>query len=300
VANKEAKRWEKLPKIIWIYWDTGINNSTVGNKLCVDNIRRFAGRSKFEVREVNDSNVEDIIGKFLNNKIDTFIKNHKITTYAQTKSDFIRIAIIAKYGGIYMDASYLTVESLDWIVNIAQYPSEFIFNRFGELPRVLMLFHPHFGQPFEWGYDRVANTKDMWLVAYENNLLIAEPNQQIFWDWLDEYGRFITTPYEETEDVMRRYGVYAHKWTSKENLYLAAMDSIKNVIARKQRDILEKRRDPLYKGPRTAAEFYGVWSMSGYRGQQKFRAHTNFDNTNFLKPHNSDNIFLWRYPANYV
>lgn len=40
--------------------------------------------------------------------------------------------------------------------------------------------------------------------------------------------------------------------------------------------------------------------MSGYRGEQKFRAHTNFDNTNYQKPHNSDNIFIWRYPDNYV
>jgi hypothetical protein len=38
----------------------------------------------------------------------------------------------------------------------------------------------------------------MWLSAYENNLLIAEPNQQLFWDWLEEYGRFVTSPYEET------------------------------------------------------------------------------------------------------
>lgn len=73
--------------------------------------------------------------------------------------------------------------------------------------------------------------------AYENNLLIAEPNQQIFWDWLEEYGRFITTPYEQSEQMMKDIGVWGDRWTSNDNVYLAAMDSIKNVIAKKNKII---------------------------------------------------------------
>jgi mannosyltransferase OCH1-like enzyme len=84
----------------------------------------------------------------MNAKIDAFILNRKIITYAQTKSDFVRLAVIAKYGGIYMDASYFAVENINWIINISKYPSKYVFNRYGELPSVLMLFHPHFGQPF--------------------------------------------------------------------------------------------------------------------------------------------------------
>jgi hypothetical protein len=59
-----------------------------------------------------------------------------------------------------------------------------------------MLFHPHFGQPFEFSYDSRANTKMMWLSAYENNLIIAEPNQKLFEDWFNEYELFITSPYD--------------------------------------------------------------------------------------------------------
>jgi hypothetical protein len=40
--------------------------------------------------------------------------------------------------------------------------------------------------------------------------------------------------------------------------------------------------------------------MSGYRGQQKFRGQTNFVNTYISKPFNSDNVFLWRFPEQYV
>jgi hypothetical protein len=42
----------------------------------------------------------------------------------------------------------------------------------------------------------------MWLAAYENNLIIAEPNQKLFEDWFNEYEKFITTPYETTEILM--------------------------------------------------------------------------------------------------
>lgn len=35
--------------------------------------------------------------------------NKKIQIFPQTMSDFARIALIAKYGGIYMDASYFSV-----------------------------------------------------------------------------------------------------------------------------------------------------------------------------------------------
>lgn len=51
------------------------------------------------------------------------MNNAKIRTFAQTKSDFIRLSVMAKYGGIYMDASYFTVDGLSWIVNITQAPS---------------------------------------------------------------------------------------------------------------------------------------------------------------------------------
>lgn len=53
-----------------------------------------------------------------------------------------------------MDASFIILESLSWIVNIANYPSEYIFNRYGDLPKVFMYFNPHYGCPYdEWKLD---------------------------------------------------------------------------------------------------------------------------------------------------
>ena len=163
-----------------------------------------------------------------------------------------------------------------------------------------MLFHPHFGQPFEWKYDPEANTKQMLLTAYENNLFIAEKGQSFFYEWYSEYKAFLLRPYEESMSLMRWLGVFDYRWTSEKNVYLASMDSCKVMMAKRQRMVEARLRLPFYEGPRSAPEWYGLWSMSGYRGQQKFRSHTNYDNTNHIKTKNSDNPFFWRQSLEYV
>ncbi len=40
--------------------------------------------------------------------------------------------------------------------------------------------------------------------------------------------------------------------------------------------------------------------MSGYRGQQKIRAYSNFDNNYYINPQSSDNVFLYRFSQDYV
>lgn len=53
---------------------------------------------------------------------------------------------------------------------------------------------------------------------------------------------------------MKDIGVLGIRWTSKNNMYLAAMDSIKNVIAKKNKAILDEiSRDHNYKGSKSGA-----------------------------------------------
>jgi hypothetical protein len=100
---------------------------------------------------------------------------------------------------------------------------------------------------------------------------------------------------------MKTYNVYNRKWTDSSNVYLAAMDSIKMVMGRRQK-LLDAQisKEVNYRGPRSCAEYYGVWSMSGYLGQQKLRSFTNFDNTYNFSPHSDENVYLWRYSIEYV
>jgi mannosyltransferase OCH1-like enzyme len=300
VVDSNARRWDALPKIIWLFWNKGISQASIGNRLCIENLRRSAEAAGFEVRELNNSNVIYYIGKELNARFDNVIKNRKIPTFPQTKSNFVRKAIIYKYGGIYMDVSYFSMQSLDWILNIARYPSQYIFNRYGEMPRMFMFFHPHYGQPFYWKYEKRGNTKRQDLTAYENNLIIAEPGHELLKEWIDEYALTITSDYKDTQERMRKYGVSGNSWTNPNDLYLTSMDSLKNVVGRRQKELEEKAKEKGYDGPLTANEYYGIWSMSGYRGQQKIRAHTNFDNNYYRNPQSSDNVFLYRYSQEYT
>lgn len=71
----------------------------------------------------------------------------------QTKSDFYRLALVAQHGGVYLDATYYFVRNFSWITDIANYPADQIYNRFGVVPRNLMIFHPIEGAPFNWTID---------------------------------------------------------------------------------------------------------------------------------------------------
>jgi hypothetical protein len=65
------------------------------------------------------------------------------------------------------------MENLDWLVNIGRYPSQHIFNRFGHLPKVVMLWYGQGASPFDWKIDERYNTKSMWHLAYESNFIAA-------------------------------------------------------------------------------------------------------------------------------
>lgn len=113
----------------------------------------------------------------------------------------MRLALIGKHGGIYLDVSSFSIEDnvIDWILNIAQYPIEAVSNRYGELPKVLMSHWPRYFDSFNESFDRIANTNRQMLNDYENHMVIAEPNQELVWDWFEEFGRFLSTPYRENE-----------------------------------------------------------------------------------------------------
>lgn len=52
------------------------------------------------------------------------------------------------------------------------------------------------------------------LTAYENNLIIAEPNHELLAEWIDEYALTITSDYKDTRARMEKYGVARDSWTN--------------------------------------------------------------------------------------
>jgi hypothetical protein len=73
-----------------------------------------------------------------------------------------------------MDVSYAVFTGFDWLVNIGRLPSKYLFNRYGNLPKVVMHYHPSWGGVFDWKVNSTINTKVQWQLPYENNFIAAE------------------------------------------------------------------------------------------------------------------------------
>ena len=96
----------KLIKILWSYWDGPDNNL---NKRCLNSWKRFL--PEWDIRLLNNNTLE----KYHILKPSTY--NQLIST---TKSDVIRLNLLYKYGGVWLDASVLLHQNFDWIENHIQ------------------------------------------------------------------------------------------------------------------------------------------------------------------------------------
>ena len=99
----------------------------------------------------------------------------KLKIYVKDKMEIAKLCILIRYGGVWLSRHLFAVESFDWLIDIAKYPSQLVFNRYGDLPEVVMYFHPHYGQPFHWSYDSHSNTKNMYNIALDSFFIAAQP-----------------------------------------------------------------------------------------------------------------------------
>ena len=96
-----------MPKKVWIFWGSGIASSTVTHQLCTRNIKNISESSGFKYYEVNRSNLHEYLDSETISLINLTMKNSPHQTYEQTFSDFVRLALLIKHGGIYLDASFM-------------------------------------------------------------------------------------------------------------------------------------------------------------------------------------------------
>lgn len=95
---------KQFPKVIYTYWDD-------------DNIPEFVHKCMNTWRQFNpDYKINILNDKILN---ESFNLEFKSSTPAR-KSDYARLAVLARNGGFWLDASTICTQSLDWINNIQQ------------------------------------------------------------------------------------------------------------------------------------------------------------------------------------
>lgn len=95
---------QQYEKIIWLYWQNpyGQTQMPIYLQLCLETIKRHCGT--FEVKLLNENTVLDYIN--LPEKI-----NH--VPYIMQKADYIRYALLQKYGGIWLDIDCILLRDID-------------------------------------------------------------------------------------------------------------------------------------------------------------------------------------------
>lgn len=92
-----------FPAIVWRYWEQGWDNAPFVVNHCTQSIRHYA--KEFEVKDLDADSVKDYIDlpRFLDEKNDYPI---------QLRSDLIRLLLLKKYGGVWIDATVFLNNSL--------------------------------------------------------------------------------------------------------------------------------------------------------------------------------------------
>lgn len=94
-----------MNKVIWIYWDKGWCHAPQNAKFCLKSWRHYNPDYKVEV--LNDKRIRKLIPEMFNDNVP-----HS----PAAKSDIIRIHLIKKYGGVWVDSSVFCNKPLDnWL-----------------------------------------------------------------------------------------------------------------------------------------------------------------------------------------
>lgn len=107
-----------FPKIIWRYWDQGWDNAPYMIKDCTKSIEYYA--PDFEINNLDKNNINDFIK--LPNELETIPD-----IPMQCTSDIIRLLLLKKYGGIWIDATVFMNMNLANFIEQYNYESLFFF-----------------------------------------------------------------------------------------------------------------------------------------------------------------------------
>jgi len=162
-----------LPKTIWVYWDTIILPEHIN--LMIQNNKNILGDT-WTINILNDENLKTYLD------IETFPKNYN-SLKVQHKADFIRLKILEKYGGFWMDASIIinSKERFEHLYN------ENIKNKYE------ITLYTLFDKDETFTYHQYT----------ENWFIIAPLNSKIIKLWLEEFEYAINIGFNEYKKYVK-------------------------------------------------------------------------------------------------
>lgn len=97
---------KEIPKTIWTYWDS-------------ENLPEFIQKSVDKMKQMNSGWKINILhpGNLREHLPDVDIFSFKFADTKPRQSDFVRLHVLPKHGGIWCDASIVPQTSFDWVIN---------------------------------------------------------------------------------------------------------------------------------------------------------------------------------------
>ena len=106
VRQQDQFTLKEIPKTVWTYWDS-------------DNLPEFIQKSIDKMKQMNFGWKFNILTpKNLREYLpDVDIFSLKFADTKPRQSDFVRLHILAKYGGVWCDASIVPQTSFEWVID---------------------------------------------------------------------------------------------------------------------------------------------------------------------------------------
>lgn len=139
----------EIPKIIWMYWDSEVPEIV---QQCFLKVKKL--NPEYQINILNNQNIKDFCD---------FDFSQLTSLTPQQYSDLLRFNLLYTYGGIWLDASIIIYNNLDWIIDLCGKNKTAAF-----------------------GYYRAANVTVKNYPVIENWLLASEKNNIFFKLWFNE------------------------------------------------------------------------------------------------------------------
>ena len=169
VNSKKLENIEKvgnIPKIIWSYWDSGIKNGGYLVNKSYLSWKKY--HPDYEIIFLDDNNINeyiDIESYYKNINFKQFNKMEKVK-----KADLIRCVLLSEYGGIWIDSSFLLIESLDWLLK----SKEVLEND----KKIICFYQERF-------------TKNEDIPIIENWFIAVSRNNKFMYLWKEEFYKYL-------------------------------------------------------------------------------------------------------------
>lgn len=111
-----------IPKIIWMFWDSGYENAPEVIKLSVESWKKM--NPDYEIKLLCNDNLEE----YLDFDFYAIYQLSTIRCLPATKADLLRLHLLSKYGGVWVDTTTFCLKPLNqWLVPNTKHCGLFTF-----------------------------------------------------------------------------------------------------------------------------------------------------------------------------